>query len=71
MSYSHLTISERACVYQFRHAGMSIREIARALNRNASTISREFKSIGLQSKSQVGLKVDPWAFLPSQPFIDG
>ena len=43
MSYCHLTISERACVYQFRHAGMSIREIARALNRNASTISRELK----------------------------
>jgi IS30 family transposase len=43
MSYCHLTISERACAYQFRLAGMGIREIARALGRNASTISREFK----------------------------
>lgn len=43
MSYCHLTISERACVYQFWHLGMGIREIARALQRNASTISRELK----------------------------
>jgi IS30 family transposase len=43
MRYYHLTISERAFVYQFNQMGMGIREIARALNRNASTISREIK----------------------------
>lgn len=43
MNYNHLTINERACVYQFRELGMSMRQIAKALNRNVSTISRELK----------------------------
>lgn len=43
MNYKHLTINERACVYQFKQMGMSIRKIAEALNRNPSTISRELK----------------------------
>lgn len=43
MNYNHLTINERACVYQFRELGMSMRKIAKALNRNVSTISRELK----------------------------
>ncbi|MDE5888925.1 MAG: IS30 family transposase [Bacilli bacterium] len=43
MNYNHLNINERACVYQFIRMGMSIREIAKALNRNPSTISREIK----------------------------
>ena len=43
MNYNHLTISERACVYQFKQMGLSIRKIAEALNRSPSTISRELK----------------------------
>lgn len=43
MSYYHLTINERACIYQFKKLNMSIREIAKALGRSASTISRELK----------------------------
>ncbi len=43
MNYNHLTINERACVYQFKELGMSMRQIAKALNRNVSTISRELK----------------------------
>ena len=43
MSYCHLTIDERACVYQFLNLGMSIRDIAKALKRSPSTISREIK----------------------------
>lgn len=43
MSYTHLTIEERACIFQYKNMGMSIRSIARALNRNPSTISRELR----------------------------
>lgn len=43
MNYNHLTINERCCIFQFKQSGMSIRQIAKALNRNASTISREIK----------------------------
>lgn len=43
MNYNHLTINERACIYQFKQLGMSIREIAKGLNRSPSTISRELK----------------------------
>lgn len=43
MSYNHLTIKERSCIYQFLNLGMSIRKIAQALKRSPSTISREIK----------------------------
>jgi len=43
VNYKHLTIEERACIYQFKNLGMSIRAIGKALNRSASTISRELK----------------------------
>lgn len=43
MNYNHLTINERACVYQFKQMGLSIRKIAEALDRSPSTISRELK----------------------------
>lgn len=43
MNYNHLNINERACIYQFKTLGMSIREIAKALDRSPSTISRELK----------------------------
>lgn len=56
MNYKHLNINERACIYQFKQLGMSIREIAKALDRNPSTISRElnrnayYKSINYSVK---------------------
>lgn len=43
MNYNHLTINERACIYQFKKMGLSIRQIAEAINRSPSTISRELK----------------------------
>lgn len=43
MSYKHITIFERSCIYQFLNLGMSIREIAKAIKRSPSTISREIK----------------------------
>ena len=43
MNYIHLTIEERACITRFKEMKLSIREIARMINRNPSTISRELK----------------------------
>jgi len=43
MSYTHLTIIERAKIEILREEGLSIREIARKLKREPSTISRELK----------------------------
>ena len=43
MNYIHLTIEERACISKFKEMNMSLREIAKILNRNVSTISRELK----------------------------
>ena len=43
MNYIHLTIEERACISKFKEMKMSFREMARILNRNVSTISRELK----------------------------
>ena len=43
MSYKHITIFERSCIYQFLNLGMSIRQIAKAIKRSPSTISKEIK----------------------------
>lgn len=43
MSYHQLNINERCCIYQFLKLGMNIREIAKALHKNPSIISREIK----------------------------
>lgn len=43
MNYCHLTIDERCCIFRFKKSGMGIRQIAKALKRSPSTISRELK----------------------------
>lgn len=43
MNYKHLTIEERACISKFKEMGLSLREMARLLGRNVSTLSRELK----------------------------
>lgn len=43
MNYNHLTIEERACICKFKEMNMKIREMAKLLDRSASTISRELK----------------------------
>lgn len=43
MSHTHLNINERCCIYNLLKNGFSIREIAKAIERSASTISREIK----------------------------
>lgn len=41
--YHHLSIKERECIMLFAGLGLSIRQIARSINRNCSTVSRELK----------------------------
>lgn len=43
MNYKHINIDERACIENWRKNNVSISEIARRLNRNKSSISRELK----------------------------
>ena len=43
MNYQHLSINERACIFEFREMGLGIRQIAASLERSPSTISRELK----------------------------
>ena len=43
MNYNHLTIEERACITKFKEMKLSIREIAKLLDRSPSTISKELK----------------------------
>ena len=43
MNYIHLTIEERTCIYQLWLSKVSIRQIAKAINRSPSTVSRELK----------------------------
>lgn len=44
--YEHLSIKERESILKLRAEGKGIREISRAMNRNAGTISRELKRNG-------------------------
>ena len=43
MSYSHFTIEERASIKHLLEKGISIRQIAKDLNRSPSSVSREIK----------------------------
>ena len=43
MNYKHITTHERCCIANFLSLGLSLRKIAKHLNRNVSTISREVK----------------------------
>ena len=43
MNYHHLSIEERSCIRKYYVDGLSYREIARLVGRNASTISREIR----------------------------
>ena len=49
MSYQQLTLEERFVIYHLRLVRLSVREIARRLNRHHSTISRELKRNGALS----------------------
>ena len=59
MSYKHLTINERCCIYQFKNSGMGIREIAKALHRSPSTILRELKRNQVEASNKRSYKYYP------------
>nr|WP_294575425.1 helix-turn-helix domain-containing protein [uncultured Romboutsia sp.] len=50
MNYKHITINERCCIANFLDLGWSIIKIAKHLNRNASTISREIRRNSINEK---------------------
>lgn len=52
MSYYHLTIDARSCIFNLLEHGMSIRRISKALQRSASTIYREIKINKVLSDSE-------------------
>ena len=41
MSYKHLTIEERTCIAYLKKQNVSLRQIAKTIGRNASTVKRE------------------------------
>ena len=43
MNYKHISINERCCMANFLSLGWNLRKIAKHLNQNVSTISREVK----------------------------
>ena len=70
MSYNHLTIEERACIYQFLNLGMSIRKIAQALKRSPSTISREIKRNSSKIKNSRGDYTKYFPIKANDKYID-
>lgn len=50
MSYKHITINERCCIVEYLNLGWSLSKIAKELNRNKSTISREVRRNNLNGK---------------------
>ena len=60
MNYYHLNTNERIVIAQLYKSGISIREIARQLDRSPSTISRELrKNIGSASSTYISPKYNP------------
>lgn len=53
--YKHLTLEERVNIYSLRSQGKSLREIAREVDRNVGTVSREL----VRNKSRCDLKYLP------------
>lgn len=70
MSYNHLIIEERACIYQFLNLGMSIRKIAQALKRSPSTISREIKRNSSKIKVSRGSYTKYFPVKANDKYID-
>ncbi|WP_349817919.1 helix-turn-helix domain-containing protein, partial [Clostridium saudiense] len=50
MSYKHITINERCCIVEYLNLGWSLSKIAKELNRNKSSISREIKRNNLNGR---------------------
>lgn len=55
MSYQHLNINERCCIFNFLNNGMTIRQIGKLLDRSPSTIAREIKRNKTNHKNKHGI----------------
>ncbi len=64
MNYKHLTIEERCCIRKFYNEGKSYREIARLIDRDVSTISREI----LRNKSYMNCKPAYYPFTAQRKY---
>jgi len=56
-SYTHFTLKERECLLENLKEGKTLREIAKKLNKNASSISRELK----RNRDKNGMYYPNWA----------
>jgi len=64
MNYKHLTIEERCCIRKFYNEGKSLREIAKLIDRNVSTISREI----MRNKSLMNCKAAYYPFTAQRKY---
>lgn len=60
MSYKHITINERCCIVEYLNLGWSLSKIAKELNRNKSSISREIKRNNLNGKYSAHIAQDKY-----------
>ena len=60
MSYKHITINERCCIVEYLNLGWSLSKIAKELNRNKSSISREIKRNNLNGKYTAHIAQDKY-----------
>ncbi len=60
MSYKHITINERCCIVEYLKLGWSLSKIARELNRDKSSISREIKRNNLNGKYTAHIAQDQY-----------
>ena len=58
MSYKHITINERCCIVEYLNLGWSLSKIAKELNRNKSSISREIKRNNLNGRYKAHVAQD-------------
>ena len=60
MSYKHITINERCCIVEYLNLGWSLSQIAKELNRNKSSISREIKRNNLNGTYKAHIAQDKY-----------
>lgn len=58
MSYKHITINERCCIVEYLNLGWNLSKIAKELNRNKSSISREIRRNNLNRKYSAHIAQD-------------
>lgn len=60
MSYKHITINERCCIVEYLNLGWSLSKIAKELNRNKWSISREIKRNNLNGRYKAHVAQDKY-----------